>query len=58
LRSGGNGEEWDRMKQAPRGGEKVVLVVSLATLALAANHFLFHWVAFTGALLHRWFFGV
>ena len=46
------------MKQAPRGGENVLLVVSLATLALAANHFLFHWVAFTGALLHRWFFGV
>ena len=33
-------------------------LVSLATLALAANHFLFHWVAFTGAMLHRWFFGV
>ena len=46
------------MKQAPRIGEKVLLVVSLATLALAANHFLLHWVAFTGALLHRYFFGV
>jgi hypothetical protein len=47
-----------RMKQATRIGEKALLVVSLATLALAANHFLFHWVAFTGAMLHRWFFGV
>ena len=47
-----------RMKPATRIGEKVLLVVSLATLALAANHFLFHWVAFTGAQLHRWFFGV
>ena len=46
------------MKQATRIGEKVLLVVSLATLALAANHFLLHWVAFTGALLHRYFFGV
>ena len=47
-----------RMKPATRIGEKALLVVSLATLALAANHFFFHWVAFTGALLHRWFFGV
>jgi hypothetical protein len=46
------------MKPATRFGDKALLVVSLATLALAANHFLFHWVAFTGALLHRWFFGV
>jgi len=46
------------MKQPVRGRVKLLLVVSLATLALAANHFLFHWVAFTGAMLHRWFFGV
>lgn len=54
----GNNGAHRGMKQAIRIGERVLLVVSLATLALAANHFLFHWVAFTGALLHRWFFGV
>ena len=39
-------------------GRKLLLVVSLATLALAANHFLFHWVLFTDAQLHRWLFNV
>jgi hypothetical protein len=36
----------------------VLLVVALATLALAVNHFLLHWVLFTGTQLHRLLFDV
>ena len=34
-------------------GRRILLVGALATLALAVNHFLFHWVLFTDAQLHR-----
>ena len=46
------------MRPATRIGEKALLVVALAILALALNHFLLHWVLFTGAQQHRWFFSV
>lgn len=39
-------------------GRKVLLVGALTTLALAVNYFLFHWVLFTDAQLHRFLFDV
>ena len=38
-------------------GLQLMTVVAVAALALAANHFLFHWVLFTDALIRRLFFG-
>jgi len=35
-------------------GHRVLLIGSLGVLALAVNHFVFHWVLFTDAFL-RWF---
>jgi hypothetical protein len=32
---------------------QILLVGAVAALALAANHFLFHWVLFTDALMRR-----
>jgi hypothetical protein len=43
---------------AVRAIPKILLIVSLATLAMAANHFLFHWVLYADAMLRRWFFYV
>jgi hypothetical protein len=34
-------------------GLQIVVVASVAALALAANHFLFHWALFTEVLLRR-----
>jgi hypothetical protein len=35
---------------------QVVLLGAVTVLALAANHFLFHWVLFTEVLLRRLFY--
>ena len=34
-------------------GLQILLVGAATVLALAANHFLFHWVLFTDALMRR-----
>lgn len=36
---------------------RVVFVISCGVLALATNHFLFHWVLYSEALLQRFLFG-
>jgi hypothetical protein len=35
-------------------GARIVFIVALGALALAVNHFLFHWILYTDAYL-RWF---
>jgi len=50
-----DGEQWAPMRQI---SHKLLLVGALATLALALNHFLFHWALFTDAMLHGWMFNV
>jgi hypothetical protein len=34
-------------------GLQILTVVAVSALALAANHFLYHWVLFTEALIRR-----
>jgi hypothetical protein len=37
---------------------KLLLIGAVTALALAVNHFLFHWVLFTDAMLHGHLFNV
>ena len=39
-------------------GRRILLVGALATLAMAVNYSLFHWVLLTDAQLHRTLFNV
>jgi len=38
------------------GARQLLLVAAVCTLALALNHFLYHWILFTDATLRRFLY--